>query len=295
MIHDEGRIDSARGAELFWQSWFPEAQSRAAVLFVHGLGEHSSRYAHVAERLVAGGHACLAFDLRGHGRSSGRRGHIVRFADYLADVEAARGELTRRAPGAPLYLLGHSLGGLIALRYLLERPAGVTGAVISSPYLGDLPEVAPPRFLDVLARLLSRICPILPFKTGIRPQFVSRDPESVRAYRDDPLIFDRVTPRFYTESRRALAEVHAAAASWQVPLLLMQSGADRLVNPEATRNWAAAAPSERVDFVEWKGFYHEMFNEPVEERERVFQRVEEWLHSARLGPWCVVKQTSLRP
>lgn len=283
MRHEAGRIPSVRGVELFWQSWFPEGDPRAAFLFIHGLGEHSDRYAHVAQRLVTHGCACLGFDLRGHGRSTGRRGHIVAFTDYLADVEAAREALVRRiapplqAPPVPLFLLGHSLGGLITLHSLLEKSEGVAGAVLSSPYLGDLLELAPPKLLDGVARLLSRLCPIVPFKTGIRPEFVSRDPDVVRAYREDPQIFDRVTPRFYTETRRALQEAHAAAAAWQLPLLLMASGADRLVDPAATRRWAAAAPSEWVEYVEWEGFYHEMFNELIEDRERVFQRVERWL------------------
>jgi alpha-beta hydrolase superfamily lysophospholipase len=268
--------------ELFWQGSLPEEAPQGVFLFVHGLGEHSDRYAHVAERLGAAGFAAFAFDLRGHGRSGGRRGHVVTFRDYLADVEAVRGETARHFPGLPLYLLGHSLGGLITLRYLLERGEGVAAAVISSPYLGDLPELAPPKALDLLARGLSRLYPILPFKTGIRPALVSRDPEVVRAYREDPRIFDRVTPRFYTETRRALERVHGAAAAWRVPLLLMQSGADRLVDPAATRRWAEAAPAETVEFVEWEGFYHEMFNEPAEDRERVFQRIETWLACARL-------------
>ncbi len=211
------------------------------------------------------------------------------FADYLADVDAARDELVRRisptgqAPTVPLLLLGHSLGGLITLRSLLEKSEGVAGAVVSSPYLGDLPELAAPKLLDGIARLLSRLWPTVPFKTGIRPEFVSRDPDVVRAYREDPQIFDRVTPRFYTETRRALQEVHAAAASWKLPLLLMASGADHLVDPAATRRWAAAAPSQWVESVEWEGFYHEMFNEVAEDRERVFLRVEEWLDCSKLA------------
>lgn len=289
MRHEAGRIAAVRGGELFWQSWSPEGEPRAAFLFIHGLGEHSDRYAHVAQRLVTHGCVCLAFDLRGHGRSTGRRGHMARFDDYLADVDAARDALVRQssptgqAPPVPLFLLGHSLGGLITLRYLLDKPEGVAGAVLSSPYLGDVPELAPPKLLDGIARLLSRLWPTVPFKTGIRPEFVSRDPDVVRAYRDDPQIFDRVTPRFYTETRRTLTEVHAAAASWQLPLLLMVSGADQLVDPAATRRWAAAAPSRWVEYVEWEGFYHEMFNEPLEDRERVFQRVEAWLDGGGLA------------
>jgi lysophospholipase len=281
-FHDRGYLASARGAQIYRQGWFPEGEVRATVLFIHGLGEHSDRYERLAGRLVADGIACLAFDLRGHGRSTGRRGHIVRFADYLADVDAARSELQRRRPGVPLFLLGHSLGGLILLRYLLENPQGIAGGVLSSPYLGDLPEMAPPKIVTFLARLLSRLCPILPFKTGIRPDRVSRDPEEVRAYREDPRIFDTVTPRFYTETQRAQEEVHAAASTFPVPLLLMQSGADRLVDPQATRRWAKAAPQDLVDFVEWEGFYHEMFNEPEADRERVLARVKQWLQEGKL-------------
>lgn len=274
-----GRLNSSDGTELFWRGWLPAAPA-AALLFVHGLAEHSGRYEATARHFAGSGLACYALDLRGHGLSGGRRVHVRRFEDYLEDVRCAAAFVRGRTAGLPLFLVGHSMGGLTTLLYVLRRPEDVAGAVVSSPLLAPHPSAEPPALIKAAARVLSKVVPGLLMATKLDATALSRDKGVVDAYLKDPLVTCKASPRWYTATVAAGAQALAFAPTLAVPLLLMQSGGDRLVDPEATRRWAEAAPRDRVDFVEWEGLYHEMFNEP--ERERVYARVREWLET-RLG------------
>ncbi len=270
----DGRVASSDGLELSYRAWLP-AKERAVVLILHGLGEHSGRYEHVARHLVGLGYACYALDYRGHGRSAGRRAHVHRFDEYLADVAAMRARLHAVHPRSPLVLLGHSQGGLIVLLATLTEPAGVAAVIASSPFLGIHPASRPSVALAAAARLLSRTLPKLRLDSGLDTRFLSRDPEVVAAYEADPLVTSKVSARWFTELNAAHARVLALAPALKVPALVMQSGADRLVDPAATRRWVAAAPPELVEYVEWEGFYHEMLNEP--EKAKVLAHLETWL------------------
>jgi lysophospholipase len=167
------------------------------------------------------------------------------------------------------------MGGLIAIRYALERPAGLAGAIISSPALGTHPDFQPPWLLKLLVGILSRLAPKLLFKSDLGTNAISRDPAVVKAYEDDPLVSQKVSARWYAEMMKAMKIAHREAPSLHVPMLLMQSGADQLVDPAAPGRWAAAAPGGLVEEVTWDGLYHEMFNEP--EKDRVRARVLDWL------------------
>ncbi len=279
-VHREtGTTRAKDGVELFWRAWIPSSP-RGAMVVVHGLGEHSGRYGATAERLTRMGLAVWAPDLRGHGRSPGIRVHVERFDEYLEDTDAALALAASRHPKLPLFLLGHSMGGLVALRHLLHRPGAASAAVISSPALGTHPRFEPNAFTKGAARVLSRVAPRLLIASNLDATCLSRDRSVVEAYLADPLVSRKVSARWYTEIVAAMGDVRARAASVRTPVLLMQSGDDVLVDPEATRGWAGAAPAERVEFVWWHGFYHEMFNEP--EKDLVFGRVEAWL--SRLLP-----------
>jgi acylglycerol lipase len=275
----EGRLAGGDGVELSYRAWLP-ASERAAVLIVHGLGEHGGRYEHVAHHLVGLGYGCYAFDYRGHGRSAGLRAHVHRFDEYLADVSAMRAHLHAAHPDAPLVLLGHSQGGLIVLLSALTEPRGLSAVVASSPFLGIHPASRPSRPLAAVARVLSRTVPRLRIASGLDTSALSRDPAVVAAYVADPLVTSKVSARWFTEVGAAHARALALAPTLAVPALVMQSGADRLVDPAATRRWAEAAPTALVEYVEWEGLYHEMLNEP--EKALVLARIETWL-AARLG------------
>jgi len=280
MRHDEGWVDSADGLRLYWQRWSPDERARAVLLFVHGLAEHSGRYLHVMKFFAERGFDCWAVDYRCHGKSPGLRVHIGRFDEFLADIETARRLARSTGPDLPFYLIGHSQGGLLVLRNTLDNPDNLDGIIVSSPFVGLHPDAAPPAPLQIVANILSTFAPKLMFSKVADPSYLSRDPRVAEAYLADPLVSRTVSARWFTEVQKTQTDTNARAASLSVPALVMQSGDDRLVDPAATRAWAAAAPAELVEYVEWEGFYHEMFNEP--EQEQVFERMMKWLEE-RLG------------
>ncbi|MBT8058406.1 MAG: lysophospholipase [Gammaproteobacteria bacterium] len=280
---DRGRIATEDGLELVWRSWTPEAPC-GVIAIVHGLAEHGGRYRETGEAFARAGWAVYACDLRAHGLSpdppgSGRV-HVKRFSDFSRDVDALLGLVREHHSELPLFILGHSMGGLISIRYALDKPRDLAGAIISSPALGIHPDSKPPPALRLLVRVLSVLAPRLRVDTELDPKAISRDPAVVQAYVDDPLVSSRVSARWYAEFLKTMKQTHRDAASLGVPMLLMQSGDDRLVDPEAARSWAALAPQGKVELHVWEGLYHEMFNEP--EKERVRERVQTWLRE-RVG------------
>jgi lysophospholipase len=278
-----GRIATEDGLDLVWRAWTPE-EPCGVIAIVHGLAEHGGRYRETGEAFARAGWAVYACDLRAHGLSpdppgSGRV-HVKRFSDFSLDVDALLGLARKQYRELPLFILGHSMGGLISIRYALDKPTGLAGAVISSPALGIHPDSKPPLAMRLLVRILSVLAPRLRVETELEPEAVSRDPAVVQAYVDDPLVSSRVSARWYAEFLKTMKQTHRDAASLGVPMLLMQSGADRLVDPDAARAWAALAPEGKVELIVWDGLYHEMFNEP--EKEGVRERVQTWLRE-RLG------------
>jgi len=276
--HHHGRITTADGLDLVWQSWTP-ASPRGVIVIIHGLAEHSERYRESAEFLSENGWAVYACDLRAHGLSpnppKAGRVHVNRFEDYFRDVDALTGLARDKHGDLPMYLLGHSMGGLISIRYSLEKPTGLAGAIISSPALGTHPEFKPPVLLKLMVSILSRLAPRLLVASDLDTQAISRDPAVVKAYIDDPLVSQKVSTRWYSEIMKSMKKAHKDAASLRIPMLLMQSGADRLVDPAAPGRWANATPDGLVELVVWDGLYHEMLNEP--EKDRVRARLLEWL------------------
>jgi len=275
MRHDEGWTEAADGSPLYWQRYTPDDTPRAELLFVHGLAEHSGRYGHVMRYFAEEGFDCWALDYRCHGKSPGLRVHVNRFDEFLLDIAAACRLVRDEQTSLPFYLVGHSQGGLLVLRHVLARPDGINGVIVSSPFLGLHPNTDPSAPLHMVANVISTFSPRLMFSKIAEPIFLSRDPQVATAYVDDPLVSDTVSARWFTEVLRAQADTLARAPDLAVPALVMQSGDDRLADPAATRVWVAAALAELVDYVEWDGLYHEMFNEP--EKRQVFEKMEAWL------------------
>jgi len=282
--HDSGNVTTSDGLELFWQSWCP-SRPLGLIVLIHGLAEHSGRYAGTAEHFAQHGWAIFACDLRGHGLSSDGhkpgRVHVDGFDDYARDVDTILGLARERYADIPCVILGHSMGGLISLQYAIRHPDVLDGAVISSPGLGVHPDARPPGLLNLAVQILSRLRPRLLFSSDMDTNAVSRDPAVVKAYIDDPLVSEKVSARWYTSITAAMADIQDRATELQIPTLLMQSGADTLVDPEITRRWAARAPAENMEFVMWEGLHHEMFNEP--EKDQVRARVIDWLQGRFLN------------
>ena len=265
------------GLPLFLHDW-PHAAPRGTVLIVHGLGEHGGRYAHVAAQLNAWGWRVMAHDHRGHGRSGGERGRIASDDALQRDlslvIDAARAGST-----GPLLLLGHSMGGLIAARFVAEglqaAPAPwhreVDGLVLSSPAL----RIGMNGFQKLLLATLGPLAPNLAVANGLDPSWVSRDPAVVAAYVADPLVHDRITPRLTRFIVDGGEFVRGVAPRWRVPTLLMWAGSDRCVAPSGCAEFAAAAPKAVLQAQVFEPLYHEIFNEP--EQAQVFMRLQAWL------------------
>ena len=272
-------LTTGDGLRLHLQRWPAPGAAHGTVQIVHGLGEHIGRYEALAAMLNAAGWHVAGHDHRGHGRSEGARGSIKGRQSLLADLGAVSDHVRQ---GGRLVLLGHSLGGLIAARFVAEglrNPAArwfrdVDGLVLSSPAL-DPGLVAAQKLLLALA---ARLAPDLRLSNGLEPAWISRDPEVVRRYEQDPLVHDRVTARlvrFIVESGQT---VRSCATRWRVPTLLLWAGADRCVAPSGSAAFAAAAPPAVVQAQPWPTLAHEIFNEP--ERAQVIDRLVQFLQAA---------------
>ena len=268
------------GIRLHYRCW-EVSRPRGVVLISHGIGEHSGRYGELAHDFARAGLSTYALDHRGHGRSDGRRGHVRRFVRYIHDLEKFR----RRVVGAvgpelPVVFLGHSLGGLILVRYLEEYPAvSVRGAVLSSPLLGVA--MAVPKWKEKLGRLLYYAVPALPMSTGLDPRYLSHDTQVVAAYERDPLVHDRITPRTYGELSREVQAAFAGASRLRVPLLVLVASADEIVRPDQIQRFARiAAEAVPVEIQTFAGMYHEVLNET--RRSRVVAHVLGWIER-RIG------------
>ena len=247
---------------------------RGVVLIVHGLGEHAWRYDHVAERLNTWGFAVRAYDQYGHGESMGKRGALPSADRLLSDLaEVVDESRFRMSPGTPLIVLGHSMGGLVAGRFVSLHTRPLDGLVLSSPALD--PGLS--GFQKVLLAVLPRIAPDLRVGNGLNPDFISHDPAVVAAYKADPLVHDRISARlavFIAENGPATI---AAAPAWTVPTLLLFAGEDKLVAPAGSRAFARAAPPRVVSSQCFDGLYHEILNESAPLREPVFAALKGWL------------------
>ena len=272
MKHTEWQSQSADRLQLFRQSWAPESEPKAVVTLIHGFGEHSSRYAHVAAALAAQGYALVTGDHRGHGLSQGLRGHTPTYDHLMDDIAALLGEAARRFPDRPRFIYGHSMGGNLALNYVLRRRPNLDGAVVTAPWLRLAFE--PPRWKVAIGRAVNRMYPTLLQDTGLDHSALSRDATVGQAYGADPLVHGRMSARMFTSIYAAGLWALAHAAEFSLPLLLMHGGADRITSAQASREFSAKAPN--CSFKIWEGWYHEIHNEP--EQQQIFQAITGWLN-----------------
>jgi alpha-beta hydrolase superfamily lysophospholipase len=262
------------GARLALRRAAPAGPPRAVIFLLHGFGDHSGRYAHVAAWAVARGYALWALDQRGHGHSPGPRGHITRFAQFLADVAALRKRAAAELP-LPQVLLGHSFGGLVVLRYLETAPQGLAAAVVTSPFLALAMHA--PAWKVAAARILADLAPGFGMSTGLDTALLSTDARVGEAARADPLYHGRMTPRAWREILAAQAAAVAEQDRIATPLLMLLADDDRILSSAASRAFAAALPTP-ADLIVYEGMFHEILNE--RERDRVLADLGAWLDRA---------------
>lgn len=272
MRREESSAKTPEGLTLYQQSW-RGTDTKAAIVLVHGYAEHSGRYEHVAERFTQAGYSIHTYDLRGHGRSEGERVHVESLEEHTGDVERFVMSVRERENGVPTFLLGHSMGGAISARFLVDGDRGLRGAVLSAPALRRAGILGRP--LEALFLFAAKRWPRMRFPR-LDNLKVSRHPEVVERYDSDPLIYREGMP-FGT----AASVVHAArhvdreSKALTLPMLIAHGTKDALVNPSASKRLHRRARSNDKTLKIYEGLFHEILNEP--ERDEVMQDMLDWL------------------
>lgn len=273
MRQTESTFIAFDGLTIFHRAWLPDGDPKAVVLLFHGLGEHSGRYGHVAEALVDRGYAVHALDHRGHGRSEGKRVFVRDYGEFQRDLVQFRRLVEQEHTRLPLFVLGHSMGGNLAMGHVLDHQEGVRGLALSGAALAVTPDVSPA--LQKVAGVLAKVAP------GLRPQgldanAVSRDPAVVQAYLSDPLVYSgKVSAGLAGALFGAIDRFPARFAELRLPLLIMHGTADRLVPVSGSRALEVGATNAAVTTHYYEGLFHEILNEP--EQQQVIGDLLAWL------------------
>lgn len=272
----EGLHAMSDGFGVYCRRWAPRSGRKGTLCIVHGLGEHSGRYGHIAEQFVQAGYATCGFDLRGFGKSQGRRGHMP-LARALLDLDEVLALERGTGGGGPLFLYGHSLGGLLALLYVLAHRPSLTGVVATGPALHTAVREQPSKVLA--ARILGRILPSVTIPTGLDDTKLNRDLAVLAAYRADPLVHDRMSLGFAREGLQAIDRVLSEAGKFPLPLLLVHGGADQINRVSGSREFASRHPGDCTLKI-YDGVFHAVEHEP--EHARIVADIVSWL-DARIG------------
>lgn len=274
MKHLETSYKTHDGLKLYLQAWMPELP-KAALLLVHGLGEHSSRYLHLVERLTGIGVSVFTFDGRGHGKSAKGKpdAYFGSSEDYLKDIDALFGKVKSYAPGLPVFIYGHSMGGGMVAAYALKYQPGAAGVILSSPAIME--DEGTPRFLKAIAGLVSNYLPRLK-ALKLDAAKISRIPEEVSSYLNDPLIYtDPVPARTGYELLQIMKYIQENAAKFTLPFLLIHGSADELTNPKGSELLFEKAISSDKTLRIFPGGYHELINDL--DRDEVIKLIVSWL------------------
>jgi alpha-beta hydrolase superfamily lysophospholipase len=259
------------GLNLF--GWYRPAEKPAAVLMiVHGIGEHSLRYAGMAEYFAGRGISVMSWDLRGHGRSEGKRGLVLNWEEFREDTRAACNDVYRRSQDRPLYIFGHSLGGTITLDFVQSAVPAPAGLIVSAPALGT-PGISP--VLLFIAGILSSVTPRLIMNTGLDSDLLSRDEQECRKYREDPLVHGKACVRLSTELESAQNRIFAGSGEMNLPLLLSCGSADRIAPGEPVKKYFSLAGSHDKTLRVFEGAFHEMHNDTI--RSQVYIEYSDWI------------------
>ncbi|MFC2070055.1 alpha/beta hydrolase [Chloroflexota bacterium] len=273
MEHKEGEFRGYGNLSLYYQCWLPTESPKAVLLVVHGLAEHSGRYSNLVNYFVPKGYAVYGYDQRGHGKTEGLRGYVRRFFEYIEDLDTFIGMVRKEHQPVKIFLVGHSMGGLIATDYAARYQSSLSGLLLSGATLKVGSDVSPA--LQLMASILS---PLLP-KVGamvLDASALSRDETVVTGYDNDPLVYrGKISIRLGAEMVKTIQKVQSRMPEIKLSLLIMHGTADRLSDPEGSRTLFERAGSEDKTLKLYKDFYHEIFNEP--EREQVFNDMKAWL------------------
>lgn len=275
MKHEEFSWKQA-DTKIYAQSWKAE-NPKALLCIVHGFAEHSGRYAEAAKFFTDNNISVYAIDQFGHGKTEGKRGFSPSYEETLNAVDALIKSAKRDAPLLSVFLWGHSMGGNVVLNFLLRRKADVAGAIATAPWLRLGFE--PPKFKILLAKLMRNIYPAFPEKAALDVSAISRDPEEVKKYVNDPLVHNQATAGTFFETYEAGYWAIENASKLQTPLLLLHGTGDKLISSGGSVDFNKNAPKGLVAFKQYDGFYHELHTEPKADRELVLNDMLKWLNT----------------
>lgn len=279
MVHFETDWLSADGLKLYAQGWEPENAKKAVVCLVHGIGEHTSRFEHVAKALTSDGYVLFGSDWRGHGRSEGKRGHITSIEAVLKDIDLLIEKARDRYPGLPVFLYGQSLGAILVLYYGLKRKPDINGVIASSPALRSSLDHQPVKI--AAANILGSIIPAVTLNSGLNPDQLSRDKEVVSRYVNDSMVHFRMSLGFGKILLGVRTWVLDHAGEFSLPLLLMHGKDDEIAYYSSSVDFASPI-KEKCTLVLWEGALHELHNEP--EKEEVFRKINQWIEKHAITP-----------
>ena len=275
MKHHEGYFKSIRDTNIYYQYWLPEGEPKAILLVAHGIAEHSGRYMNVVNHFVPAGYAVYGVDHIGHGKSDGKRVCVERFQDFTKTFKKFFDMIRGWQPIKPIFLVGHSMGGLISAAYLLKHQDELTGVVFSGPGI-KVPENISNAVIFA-GKILSVVMP----KAGIiqlDAEGICRDPAVVDAYLNDPLVYTgKITARLSAEMLKTIQHLTGSAIKIRLPIMIVQGGSDKLVDPSGAQLLYDSVSSEDKKIKIYDGLYHEVFNEP--EHGQVLDDVKVWIDS----------------
>ncbi|NJM87747.1 MAG: alpha/beta hydrolase [Hydrococcus sp. RU_2_2] len=272
MEHLEGTFQGAGELNLYYQSWTFQKPAKAIVAIVHGLGAHGGLFFNAVEYLVDRGYGVYAFDLRGHGRSPGQRGHINNWGEFREDLNLFLQFIREREPDSPLFLWGHSLGGAIALDYALRFPEGLQGIMVTSPAIGKV-GVSP--FKIATGKLLSRVWPRFSLKLGLDRYASSRDLSAISIFLQDPLRHEYASARLATEFLQTVDWIQSHVSDLQLPLLILHGSADRVTHPDSSWAFCLQVTFPDKECYELPGSYHDLHADV--NRDEILADLGEWL------------------
>ena len=276
MITFDAKLDGNDGTSFYIRGWEPNNKKPKALLaLVHGLGEHTGRYLHVGKTMTDAGYALVGIDLRGHGRSGGARGHFPSLTAVIQDIRQFFKYLVQRYPDLPHFLYGHSMGGLLSLAYALQYPNGLKGVIVTGAGLRSSLQEQTVKL--AMVKVLSAFLPGISVPSGLLAETISRDPDVVKKYVNDPLVHDKISLGLGKSALQAIDLCFGRAKEFTPPLLIMHGSADKITDPNGSQDFAKLASENNTDVTLklWDGLYHEVHNEP--EKAEVLRVMIEWL------------------
>lgn len=264
------------GKKVFARVWQPDntLNLKGTISIIHGLGEHSGRYEHVAAHFVSKNFAVLACDLRGHGNSEGQKGHVSGYSTFYDQIDSLLESSSKRFSGEPKFLFGHSMGGNIVASYALKRKPRIMGFIVSAPWI--YPGVEVPQSKITMAKIANKVWSSYSESNNLDPNHISRTEQVVQDYIDDPLVHDKISVRLFLKGTANAKFILKNASKLRLPMLLMHGTADAITKPEGSAEFAAKNP-DYITYKEWEGLYHELHNEP--EQQEVFNVMQSWMET----------------